>query len=121
EAWRLGVPHPLGEEPLPVDGPTLLPVVELDRCGVTDVLDEHPLVEDDVEVVHPNLEAQIDVLAARDLVLLLPRAQIDHEVASHHVDDAGRGRRERIDDLDGVTGLRPNRARVRSGSERRYD
>ena len=45
------------------------------RRGVTDVFDEHALVEHDVEVVDPDREAEVDVLAARDLVLLVPRAE----------------------------------------------
>ena len=59
-----------------------LPVVELRRRALADVVDQHPLVVDDVEVVDPHLEAEVDVLAAGDQVLLAP--------AADGLDDVGR-------------------------------
>ena len=60
------------------------------RGRMADVVDEHTLVEHDVEVVHPDLETEIDVFAARDLVLLFPPPERRRGLASHHVDDARR-------------------------------
>ena len=64
------------------------------------MLHEHALVVDDVEVVHPGLEAEVDVFAARDLVLLAPRAEPAHDVGGHHVDDRGGRRGEGREHLD---------------------
>ena len=58
-----------------------------------DVGDEHALVVDDVEIVDPHLEGEVDVFAARDLVLLAPRAELADDRGRHHVDDRGRAAR----------------------------
>ena len=76
QARDVAVAHPLLEEAPAVARPEPLPVVEARRRALPDVLHEHALVVDDVEIVHPRLEGEVDVFAARDLVLLAPRAEL---------------------------------------------
>ena len=91
------------------------------RRALADVLHEHPLVVDDVEVVDPHLEAQIDVLAARDLVLLAPRAELPDDVDRRDVDDRGGRCRERRQHLDVFARLVAHVRRVARRGERGHD
>ena len=67
------------------------------------------------------LKREVDVFAARDLVLLAPRAELAHDVGRHHVDDRGRRRGERREHLDVVAGLGAHVHRVAGRGDRGHD
>ena len=70
ELGHLAVAAPDVEEELPVAEPQAAPVVEARRRHLADVVDQDAAVEDDVEVVDPHGEREVEVLAAGDRVPL---------------------------------------------------
>src|SRR5438552_3383479 len=115
------VPSPLLEEPSAVTRPEGLPVIEPRSRSLADVVDEHPLVVQDLEVVHPHGECDIEILSARNLVALVPGSELPHQIGVHDVHDRAGRSGERRQHLDLGSGLRANGSSVAGRGECGHD
>jgi hypothetical protein len=85
------------------------------------VLDQNARVTHDVEVVDPDLEAEIEVLPAGDLVFLAPCADRARDVRAHHVHHTARRCRERSQHLHVGARHGAHGGRVARRGERGHD
>ena len=82
------------------------------------MLNKDSLVVDDVQVVHPDLERQVHVFTAGDLVFLAPCAEVSDGVGAGEVDDRGGRGREGRQHLDLGPGFGANGVRIAGGADR---
>src|SRR5256884_4474362 len=121
ESGYVAISCPSVEEPAAVRRPEGRPVLESGSRPLAHVVHEHSLVVDDVEVVDPDREREIDVLAAGDLVRVVPSSELPNEIGVHDVHDGAWRGRERWQRRHLFTGFGANRDTAAGRCERGHD